>query len=126
MWFTNSSFRALGEYEEGVFNGCTPGAIGHAVTVVGYGREGGQDYWLVKNSWGIGWGDNGYFKLRRGVGACSIGQAIAIIDCAKNTNVRGAAQDCEEGDESCAAEQEEGEEGNAEDGNTEDGNTEDA
>ena len=37
-----------------MFAGCTSSDTNHAVTVVGYGTEGGQDYWLVKNSWGAG------------------------------------------------------------------------
>lgn len=48
--------------------------VNHAVVAVGYGRENGMDYWLVKNSWGTGWGIKGYFKIQRGVNMCGIGQ----------------------------------------------------
>eukprot|EP01105_Mastigella_eilhardi_P006749 TRINITY_DN182_c0_g1_i2.p1 TRINITY_DN182_c0_g1~~TRINITY_DN182_c0_g1_i2.p1 ORF type:complete len:855 (-),score=175.09 TRINITY_DN182_c0_g1_i2:95-2659(-) len=46
----------------------------HAVTLVGWGVSSGTNYWLIKNSWGSRWGENGYFRLQRGVGACSITQ----------------------------------------------------
>ncbi len=36
---------------------------GHAIKVVGWGTKNGEEYWLCANSWGVGWGDNGYFKL---------------------------------------------------------------
>ena len=124
MWFNAASLNAFYSYRSGVFNGCTTdGTIigGHAVTVVGYGSEGGQDYWLVKNSWGTGWGEKGFFKIRRGVGACRFGQVLSVIDCGPYAARRvGAQEDCAEGDESCAAEQEEGEDANVEEENTED------
>ncbi|EFA07480.1 procathepsin L [Tribolium castaneum] len=44
---------------------CARNKFTHAVVIVGYGRENGQDYWLVKNSWGRDWGLGGYIKMAR-------------------------------------------------------------
>jgi len=54
-------------YRTGVFYdpNCTSRGIDHAVLVIGYGTENGQDYWLVKNDWGSGWGEEGYIKIAR-------------------------------------------------------------
>ncbi|KAG8291693.1 Tubulointerstitial nephritis antigen-like [Homalodisca vitripennis] len=48
----------------------------HSVRIVGWGEESQQGrlvkYWIVSNSWGTWWGENGYFRIVRGVNECEI------------------------------------------------------
>jgi len=52
---------------------CDPDGMDHAVTAVGYGKE-GQDYWIIRNSWGAAWGEKGYFRMSRGKNTCGLAQ----------------------------------------------------
>ena len=67
-------------YHSGVYDPwlCSSTRLDHGVLVVGFGTEQSgifsekKDYWLVKNSWGTGWGDKGYFKIARKNNKCGI------------------------------------------------------
>jgi C1A family cysteine protease len=66
----DASGQAFQHYSSGVFSSDCGTAQTHAVTVIGYGTtEDGIDYWLLKNSWGETWGENGYMKILRNVDA---------------------------------------------------------
>lgn len=45
---------------------------GHAVKMLGWGIEHGTPYWLIANSWNEYWGEEGYFKIKRGTNECGI------------------------------------------------------
>jgi len=68
-------------YKSGIYNGTCASdqqSVNHAVVAVGYGREGlfGTKYWRVRNSWGPTWGEDGHFRILRGVNKCG------LSDCA--------------------------------------------
>lgn len=64
-------------YGGGVFKGECGFELDHAVTIIGFGVEekdgngngNGDEYWLVKNSWGTQWGEKGFMRIKRGGGA---------------------------------------------------------
>lgn len=60
-------------YHSGILNPivCNPDKLDHGVAVVGYGKD-GDDYWIIRNSWGTVWGEKGYARLLRGSNKCGI------------------------------------------------------
>jgi cathepsin B len=45
---------------------------GHAISIYGWGEENNIPYWIIKNSWGTDWGNDGFFKIQRGLKECQL------------------------------------------------------
>jgi hypothetical protein len=54
----------------------SPETGGHAIEIVGWGDEKGKKYWIVKNTWGVDFGRNGYFYISRGNNCCGIEENV--------------------------------------------------
>jgi cathepsin F len=70
----------LMSYTSGVITGtpddCPNSGSDHAVLLVGYDRTQNPPYWIVKNSWGTDWGENGYFRIESDNGLCGINSCV--------------------------------------------------
>jgi len=79
----HASDNGFKNYKSGVFDKCNPkGQANHAVVTVGWGTENNVPYWLIKNSWGTGYGDKGYIKVKRGT--CKTSKDCAWVQCSKD------------------------------------------
>ncbi|CAG9579577.1 unnamed protein product [Danaus chrysippus] len=76
--------RYNGGIDEPTDESCSPRHTNHAVLIVGFsyyrdvGRKTFISYWIIKNSWGKSWGDNGYYYLVRGRNACGIATDVSF------------------------------------------------
>ncbi|OHT13704.1 cysteine protease 8 [Tritrichomonas foetus] len=66
-------------YWGGIYDnsGCSSVMLDHGVGCVGFGVEGGTQYWIVRNSWGSWWGESGYIRMIRKDNQCG----IATMSC---------------------------------------------
>lgn len=69
-------------YGSGIYDdaACDSREVNHAVVLVGWDTVDGVDYWIGRNSWGLNWGENGYFRIKRGVNKCKIENYAAYVE----------------------------------------------
>jgi C1A family cysteine protease len=80
----NSEFQA---YTGGIFSGPTCSDINHAIVLVGWDdSQGANGVWLLRNSWGTGWGEGGYMRIEYGV--CDVGYAACFVDYPGTATIR--------------------------------------
>jgi len=68
-------------YKSGIYYepNCSSSRLDHAVSIVGYGSEGDNEFFIVKNSWGSAWGEKGYIRMSRNrKNNCGIASAVSF------------------------------------------------
>ena len=72
---------SFGNYRSGIYNNCNTRRTDHMVTIEGRSNEG--EYWIMRNSWGTGWGEDGRMRIkwtgRNGRKCNNIGSTVAAI-----------------------------------------------
>jgi len=81
------SMSAWQGYKGGIVTDCAQGMNDHAVLLVGFGEENGTPYWIIKNSWGDSWGENGYMRAQFGTNQCNLNHEPTTSVVAKATVV---------------------------------------
>lgn len=71
-------------YYSGVYDpsSCSTTDLDHGVTLTGYNADPklAKQYWIIKNSWGTGWGQKGYFWMRKGINRCGVATQAVVAE----------------------------------------------
>nr|prf Cys protease:ISOTYPE=2 [Trypanosoma rangeli] len=59
-------------YTGGVLTNCVSDQLDHGVVLVGYNDSSNPPYWIIKNSWGADWGEEGYIRIQKGTNQCLV------------------------------------------------------
>ncbi len=57
-------------YNGGVMTNCISEQVDHGVLAVGFDDNANPPYWIIKNSWGPGWGESGFIRVEKGTNQC--------------------------------------------------------
>jgi len=76
-WSSDPRCKGMSKYRAGTVVNFpeVPGGCDHAVVIVGYT----PDYWIVRNSHGKNWGEDGNFRIKKGINSCGIEEDMAVI-----------------------------------------------
>ena len=68
LW-TNANFQ---HYSSGIFDdpSCLQSDTNHVVVIVGYSKD--EQYWIIRNSWGQSWGEDGHIRIKLGKNMCNV------------------------------------------------------
>lgn len=69
-------------YASGIYDDpddCMTDNINHGVVCIGYGEEEGRKYWIIRNSYGTEWGENGYVRMLRGINLCDVATRVYAV-----------------------------------------------
>ena len=73
-----SVYDDFSDYDKGIYQHVTGAFLGgHAIKIIGWGVENDVKYWIIANSWNESWGENGYFRILKGVNECGIEDYVA-------------------------------------------------
>jgi C1A family cysteine protease len=68
-------------YKSGIYNNpaCSSTSVNHCLGIIGWGNDSGTEFWILKNSFGLSWGESGYIRLlKNGNNFCGITTAASI------------------------------------------------